>query len=209
MPGRTKSTQKLRMEIAEIAARLIANEEATDYHSAKKKAALQLGFSADRKLPTNLEVEKALTNYQNLFQSENRDSRLKTLRQQAAKAMSLLSKFRPLLVGPIVSGTATSSSEITLHLFADPVEQVGLYLSEQGIPSTACEKHVRVDENKTLIYPAYRFIADQTSFLLVVFSEKDKNLSPLSSINNKAMKMMKLEDVLKLLETNDDPLSIR
>ena len=43
MSTRIKSSQKLRMEIAEVAAKLIAVDGALDYHTAKRKAAIQLG----------------------------------------------------------------------------------------------------------------------------------------------------------------------
>ena len=204
MSIRAKSTQKLRMEIAEIAAKLVANAGVPDYHSAKKKAAIQLGLSANRNLPTNQEVEDALIRYQTLFQSDTQASRLKTLRLQARQAMRLLRHFKPSLVGPVVTGTATSSSEITLHLYVDQVEQVGLFLSEQGIPNTMCEKHIRINAIKSIICPAYRFIADQTSILLVIFSEKNKNLNPISSIDNKAMKMVNEEELMRMIEESSE-----
>lgn len=204
MSIRAKSTQKLRMEIAEIAAKLLANEGAPDYHSAKKKAAIQLGLSPNRNLPTNREVEHALINYQNLFLPDTQARQLMGLRLQAIQAMKLLRHFRPLLVGPVVTGTATNFSEIILHLHADQVEQVGLFLSEQGIPNTMCEKPIRINAIKSIICPAYHFIADQTSILLVIFSEKNKNLRPISSIDNKAMKMVNEKELLRMIEQNSD-----
>lgn len=204
MSIRAKSTQKLRMEIAEIAAKLVANEGVADYHSAKKKAAIQLGLSANRNLPTNQEVEQALINYQNLFQSDIQAIHLRGLRLQAIQAMKLLRNFKPLLVGPVVTGTATSFSEITLHLYADQVEQVGLFLAEQGIPNTMCEKPIRINAIKVIICPTYRFIADQTSILLVIFSANDKNLNPVSSIDNKAMKMINEKELMRMIETSSE-----
>jgi hypothetical protein len=202
MSTRTSSTKKLRLEIAEIAARLIAIEGIPDFHKAKRKAALQLGLPANNNLPTNKEIEKALINYQNLFQADSHEQNLKALRMQAIQAMKLLRQYKPLLVGPVLSGTATEGSEITLHLFSDQVEQIGLYLTEQGIPYINAEKHVRINASESSIFPSYNFIAGETSICLVVLSEKDKNLTPMSSIDNKAMSTADLNEVIHITESD-------
>ncbi|MFT5132188.1 MAG: hypothetical protein ACI9SC_000652 [Gammaproteobacteria bacterium] len=206
MPGRLKSAQKTRLEIAEMAARLIAIDGAVDYHAAKRKAASQLGLSQNKNLPTNQEIQQALINYQQLFQSNTQGMNLVALRLQAVEAMKVLHQFNPVLVGPVAAGTATKTSEITLHLYFDQVEQVGLFLNERGIPNKLCEKHIRINATRSMIYPAYRFIADQTPVMLVIFSEKDKNLSPRSSIDNKTMKMIAIKELMSLVEENKDLL---
>lgn len=204
MPTRVKSPQKLRMEIAAVAAKIIAAESVADYHSAKRKAAIQLGLAPNKNMPSNQEIENALINYQTLFQSDMQWGQLKALRLQAIQAMKMLHRYKPLLVGPVATGTATSSSEIVLHLYSDQVEQIGLFLAEQGIPNKICEKHIRINATKTVIYPAYRFIADQTAIMLVIFSESDKNLSPVSSINNKAMLMLSRDEVTEIAKDSGD-----
>ena len=204
MPTRVKSPQKLRMEIAAVAAKIIAAESVADYRSAKRKAAIQLGLVPYKNMPSNQEIENALINYQTLFQSDMQWGQLKALRLQAIQAMKMLHLYKPLLVGPVATGTATSSSEIVLHLYSDQVEQIGLFLAEQGIPNKICEKHIRINATKTVIYPAYRFIADQTAIMLVIFSESDKNLSPVSSINNKAMLMLSRDEVIEIAEDSGD-----
>jgi hypothetical protein len=205
MSARIKSDIKLRMEIAEVAARLIAVEGMMDFHSAKRKAALQLGFSPNRSLPSNQEIEQALINYQNLFQSDTQKSNLRALRKQAVQAMKMLRQFRPLLVGPVATGTATNTSDITLHLYFDQVEQVGLFLAEQGIPYTLTEKNIKINAKRSTFFPAYNFIADKTSINLVIFSEKDKNLNPLSSTDNKPMFTANLQETLRMIEHGREP----
>ena len=204
MPARVKTSQKTRLEIAAIAAKLVAIEGVTDYHAAKRKAAVRLGLPADKNLPTNREVENALIDYQCLFQPETRAKLLKDLRGKAVHAMKLLREFDPRLVGPVATGTATQSSEIVLHLYSDEVERIGLYLFEHGIPGRICEKHVRINARETAIFPAYRFIADQTAVMLVVFSRKERALRPISSIDNKVMKMLALEELVELLECREN-----
>ena len=202
MSTRTKSSQKLRMEIAEVAARLIAVDGALDYQTAKRKAAIQLGLTANKNLPANHEVEKALISYQNLFQVDTHESQLKELRKQAIQAMKMLRQFKPLLVGPVASGTATRNSEIILHLYSDQLEQIGLFLTGQGIPYSLAEKHVKINTAQSIIFPTYNFIADETSICLVVMSEKDKNLNPISSIDNKPIISANLQETIRMTDSS-------
>ncbi len=206
MSTRTKSSQKLRMAIAEKAAKLIAIDGIADYHSAKKKAAVQLGLAENKELPTNKEIEEALINYQNLFHSDMHFEQLRTLRLKAIKAMELLRQFNPVSVGPVVVGTATKTSEISLHLFVDNFEKVGLFLTEKCIPYTLTEKHIKINARQHIVFPAYRFLADQTAISLVIFSEKDKNLNPVSSIDNKPMVSANIESLLNMLEVKNEPV---
>ena len=207
MPTREKPAQKQRLQIAEVAAKLVANDSVADYHAAKKKAAAQLGNARQNNLPLNQEIEMALIKYQNLFQTQTQDAYLQALRLKAIEVMKLLSPFKPLLVEPVATGTATRSSEITLHLYYDDVEKIGVFLSAKGIPSLSCEKRVRINATQISAYPAYQFIADQTPIILIVFIEKDKNLSPISSISNKAMSMINIEALIKLTDKNTSSAS--
>ena len=202
MSTRIKSSQKLRMEIAEVAARLIAVDGALDYQTAKRKAATQLGLSPNKDLPANHEIEKALISYQNLFQVDTHESQLKELRKQAIQAMKMLRQFKPLLVGPVASGTATCNSEIVLHLYSDQLEQIGLFLTDQGIPYSLAERHVKINTAQSIIFPTYNFIADETSICLVVMSEKDKNLNPISSIDNKPMISANLQETIRMTDSS-------
>ncbi len=202
MSTRIKSSLKLRMEISEVAASLIAVDGALDYQTAKRKAAIQLGLSPNKNLPANNEIEKALISYQNLFQVDTHESQLKELRKQAIQAMKMLRQFKPLLVGPVASGTATRNSEIILHLYSDQLEQIGLFLTDQGIPYSLAEKHVKINTAQSIIFPTYNFIADETSICLVVMSEKDKNLNPISSIDNKPIISANLQETIRMTDSN-------
>ncbi len=190
-----KGSQKLRQEIAVAAAKIVALDGVTDFLSAKKKAAIRLGLSANKNLPTNQEIEDALITYQDLFLAERKTELLRTFRYTALQAMKMLVDYKPQLVGPVVNQTVTANSEIVLHLFSDNIEGIGLFLDERGIPNKICEKNIKLDASDKAFFPAYRFIADQISILLIVFSIKDRNLSPISSITNKAMQVMNLSEL--------------
>ena len=181
------SPQKLRQEIAQIAAKLIAVDGVNDYLTAKRKAAIQIGISPDKHMPTNYDVEQALINYQKLFQANSQPEKLKAQRLCAIRAMKFLSQFEPRITGPVLTGTATEYSEIDIHIHSDEPEKIGLFLDEHAIPYTCCEKTIKVNPTKSMEYPAYRFIAEEIKLILIVFPEKQKNLIPISSITGKPM----------------------
>ena len=200
MVNQNKSSDKLRMEIAQIAAKFVAVDGINDYLTAKRKAALHLGASPNRNLPTNHEVEQALVKYQNLFQGPVQKQLLYSMRTKSLKAMRFLSKYNPRLVGPVLSGTATEFTEITLHLFYEEPEDIGFFLDEHGIPYSCCEKTIRYNISERINLPAYRFVADNDKILLIIFPEKQKNLVPLSSVTNKPMERASLQKVESLLQ---------
>ena len=74
----------LRQEIAAVAARMMAEDGIQDFGFAKRKAARQLGATETDTLPTNLEVEAALREYQSIYQDDEHAERLFAMRIVAA-----------------------------------------------------------------------------------------------------------------------------
>ena len=131
----------LRAEIAAAAAGMIA-EDGLDYASAKRKAYERLtGGKGSRiakaLLPSNEEIEDALREYQQIFQSDSQPARLMDLRQKALALMKLLKDFSPLLTGAVANGTAGDYSDIHLHCFADSAKELGIFLLNHALPSQA------------------------------------------------------------------------
>ncbi|MGH8247513.1 MAG: hypothetical protein ACREUU_13900 [Gammaproteobacteria bacterium] len=194
-----RSARKIRIEIAQLAAKLMAVDGVSNYLAAKRKAALQLGIRQDRNMPTNLEIEQALADYERLFQADVQPAALESLRRTAVEAMTFLKPFRPRLVGPVLNGTATKHSDVTLHLYAEAVEDVGFFLDDHAVPHTHTEVSIRTRENDSLEFPAIRFIAGQDSVVLVVFREKQRYMTPLSPVDGKTMRRAALREVKTLL----------
>lgn len=131
----------LRAEIAAAAASLIA-EDGFDYESAKRKAYERLtGAKGSRiareVLPSNEEVEDAVREYQQIFQSDTQPARLVSLRRKALALMELLRDFAPTITGAIANGTAGEHSDIHIQCFADNAKALGLFLIHQGISAEA------------------------------------------------------------------------
>ena len=165
----TSNDVRMRQRLAVEAARIMTEEHITDFYKAKHKAAERLGAANTRNLPRNDEIEKALVEYQRLFRADSQPARLRRLREMALRAMEFLARFNPRLVGPVLRGTADAHSEVTLHLFAETPDEVGLFLMEEGIQHQHCDKRVTLAGGEATVCPAYRFIAEEVPMLLVVF----------------------------------------
>lgn len=125
----------LREEIAQAAARMIA-EDGADYATAKRKAARQLLGDvrvAGEWLPDNETIEAEVRAYQALFHSESQPRILALLRRLAVLAMEDLAAFRPYLVGAVLNGTATEHSDVYLQCFCDSPKDAALHLLNASV----------------------------------------------------------------------------
>jgi hypothetical protein len=139
-----ENSQQLRQLIAQSAARMMAEDGISDYAYAKKKAGRQVGASDNDVLPSNAEIEEELKLYNALFLSEEQPENLRKLRKNALFTMKLLEKFNPYLTGSVLDGTAGLGSETQIHLFADSLKEVEMFLLNQDIPFETNEKSYRV-----------------------------------------------------------------
>ncbi|MDI1298758.1 hypothetical protein [Methylotenera sp.] len=139
-----ENLQQLRQLIAQSAARMMAEDGISDYAYAKKKAGRQIGTSDNDVLPSNAEIEEELKLYNALFLSDEQPGNLRELRKNALFTMKLLEKFNPYLTGSVLDGTAGLGSETHIHLFADSLKEVEMFLLNQDIPFETNEKSYRV-----------------------------------------------------------------
>ena len=139
-----ENLQQLRQLIAQSAARMMAEDGISDFAYAKKKAGKQLGAVDNSVLPSNAEVEEELKLYNALFLSDEQPENLRTLRKSALFTMELLKKFNPYLTGTVLDGTAGLGSETHIHLFADSLKDVEMFLLNKDIPFETNEKSYRV-----------------------------------------------------------------
>ena len=122
-----------RARIAQATARLIAEHGITDWSAAKRKAARQLGLPEGLALPSNEDVQQALTDYHALFAGEAHAASLETQRRAALRWMRRLERWSPLLVGGVAAGWATAHSDVRLELVADDPKSVEIVLAGEGV----------------------------------------------------------------------------
>ena len=188
-----------RERIAQEAARLMSEAGIRDFQLAKRKAMERLRLSDVRQLPSNEEIEWALTAYQRLFRADSQPQRLAELRRVAVRAMRFLERFQPRLVGAVLSGTADQHSDVCLHVFAEPPEAVGFFLWDNGIAHDTGERRLRLASDDTRRMPTYRFMAEDVPVELVVFSERERRRVPLSPVDGKPMRRASLQAVEALV----------
>lgn len=124
----------LRLEIAAAAARLLA-DGATDYASAKRKAAQRvLGERGGSKgsMPDNDEIDAALLEHLQLFDAGHA-ARVAERRRTAVGLMQRLEAFQPYLTGAVWKGIVTEHAPIHLQLFHDNTKDVQIDLLNNGI----------------------------------------------------------------------------
>ena len=196
MPAHTsmKSTQ-VRERIAKEAARLMCETGIHDFQLAKRKALHRLRIPGERNLPSNGEIESAVSEYQRLFRTHSQPRRLAELRRTAVRAMRFLVRFQPRLVGAVLSGTADEHSDVCLHLFAETAEEVGLFLLDNGVPHEHGERSIRLASDDTERLPTCRFMADDVPVELVVFAARARRRVPLSPVDGRPMRRAALQAV--------------
>ena len=166
-PTDHRNTAQLRTQIANAAARLIAENGLTDYAQAKRKAARSLGLPDSTPLPENAEVDSELRSYQRLFQNEEQSERIAHLRRKAVEMMAIVERFNAYLTGPVLDGSAGRYAEIDIQLFTDSAKDVEIFLLNQhldfahSVPRTdRAEAVLTIDDDDAVInlivYPAHQ-----------------------------------------------------
>jgi hypothetical protein len=166
------NNRQMRERIAQLAARLMAVDGIDDFALAKRKAARQAGAPDTRNLPNNEEVEQALRAYQQLYQADEQQARLRHLRQNAREMMQVLAQFDPHLSGSVLSGSAGKYSDINIHLFTDSVKDVELFLLNRQIPYRSRERRVYIGGEPRSV-PNFSLSSDDADFDITVFAQRD------------------------------------
>jgi hypothetical protein len=191
----------LRQQLADEAARLIAEHGIQDYSLAKRKAAERLGVRASEgALPSNAQIQERLVERQRIFEPAAHDARLEKLRLVATSVMSVLDSFRPKLVGAVLDGTATVNSPIELHVFSDSPEAVAAALEGRGLRLHDSQRRYRFGREMTEQIPGFELMVDDEELQVMVFPERGPRHSPLSPIDGKPMRRASRSAVLALLE---------
>lgn len=161
MPRKAHDSRRdlMREELAHQAAKLMAESGMTDFSSAKRKAARQLGASDTQHLPSNSEIETALHSYRSIYQHDSHPDILRQLRTDALACMRLFSIFNPYLTGSVWSGTAGEHSDINLMLFSDDAKSVLLFLLRNKLDFEDGEWKIRLGGREESV-PSYTLSSD-------------------------------------------------
>jgi hypothetical protein len=201
MPKRAaQRAGELRSRVAQEAARIMREQGVRDFLLAKRKAADRLGVVDRNALPANLEIAEALAEQQRLFGGAAHDDNLRALREVALRAMDLLEPFKPRLVGPVLGGTATPHSNVSLHVFAPTPEDVAFMLIERAVRYRTADRRVRLANGEYASFPAFEFESGEVGIEATVFPEQGLREAPLCPISGGSMRRARREEVAALLD---------
>lgn len=195
----SRKDQQMRLRLAQEAARILIESGSRDFALAKRKAAEHLFAQDTRQMPSNLEIEQAVAEYQRLFRSNSQPQHLQELREAAYEAMRFFTDFEPRLVGPVLTGTADVNTTISLHVFTDTPEEISLLLLERHIPFETGEKRLRVREDNYQTFPMIHFVAQHNRIEVIIFPVSKRVPTPLSPVDGRPLQRANLETVELLL----------
>lgn len=193
------SAKNLRKLIAQQAARMMAEEGLTDYAKAKRKAARQLGCDEDHGLPSNSEVEQELRLHHEIFHRDAQPQLLHQLRSEALQVMRMLERFNPHLTGAVLDGTAGRYADTEIHLFADSLKDVELFLLNKNISYQVDEKPYRFGGEKYKL-PVFVLEGMQGAIRLIIFAPDDLRTVPRNLTYNNGLSRAGTASVESMLQ---------
>jgi hypothetical protein len=196
--ARERGRDDTRSAIAVHAARLMAQDGIEDYGLAKRKAAKQLGVPDSSRLPNNDEIDAALREYQDIYRSDDQDQRIRTLREQAIRAMRELSVFDPHLTGSVLSGMAGPYAVIHLQLFTENPKAVELFLIDRNMPYKTSQSRLYAGHEPRSV-PVFSITVEGANIELTVFDSRDLRAPVRATAEGRVIERARLPAVAALL----------
>ncbi len=202
------SGDKLRREIAFEAARLMYTRQESEYYRAKLKAGRKLcrGWVKPRDLPSNAEIRDAIQSFARLHEGDERTANLREMRIAALRIMRLLKRFRPRLIGSVMTGHVRRGSDIDLHVFSDSIEAVSAVLRDEGIAHDVERKQVR-KHGEERIFTHIHF-HDEFPFELTIYASNQAHYVFKSSVTGKAIERASIAELEQFLHEEYPDLNL-
>jgi predicted nucleotidyltransferase len=207
-PHERMADSKLRQAIAFEAARLMYERIESEYFTAKQKAAKRLcrGSVKPSDLPSNAEIRDLIQTFARMHEGDKRVENLQAMRLHALRMMRLLCKFRPRLIGSVMTGHIRKGSDIDLHLFSDHVEPITHLLDAEGVQYDVERKNV-VKHGEERIF-THIHVYDTFNFELTIYPEDKAHYVFKSSITGKAIERASIAELEQLLREEYPGLDI-
>src|SRR3954451_6877873 len=137
--------ERIRRQIAFLAAQLMYHRTESEYFTAKRKAAKQLGVEYRFRpgdLPSNAEIRDQIQAMARIHEGPRRLEHLLDMRIEALRLMRKLARFRPRLIGSVWTGHVRQGSDIDIHIFSDNLSLVTATLEEYALPYQVERKRI-------------------------------------------------------------------
>jgi HD domain len=192
---------KLRKQIAWDAARLMYTQQESEYFRAKQKAARRIarGWVKPSDLPSNAEIRDEVLAMARLLEGDKQRENLRDMRFSALRVMKLLHRFRPRLIGSVLTGHIHHASDIDLHIFSDSVEAVAMLLEDEMMQFDIERKQVRKDGESTTY--THIHIKDTYPIELTIYGTDKISYTFKSSITGKAIERASIAQLEEFLAT--------
>ena len=141
-------SKNVKISVANLAAQLIMEEGIKDYLFAKKKAAKSLGLNENVTLPTNSQIDKAIDDFNKIFNSNIDIEFLQQFKTQALEVMNIFENFKPHLMNQLSQGIIPKFPEIKINLFADNLKDVEYVLLNSELSYDFKEVKMNAKEGK-------------------------------------------------------------
>jgi hypothetical protein len=190
---------KLRQQIAWEAARLMYERQESEYFRAKRKAADRLGhgWTKPADLPSNAEIRDQVQMLARVHEGSTRTDKLRAMRIAALAMLERLERFRPRLIGSVLTGHVRQGSDVDIHVFADSAEGIGHILEQHGMRYEIERKLVR-KQGETRTY-THIHVAGEFTFELTIYSSKEANHVFTSSITGKPIERATAAEMRRLI----------
>ena len=142
------SSKNIKLSVANLAAQLIMEEGIKDYLYAKKKAAKSLGLNENANLPTNSQIDKAIDEFNKIFNPNIDIEFLRQFKIQAIEVMNIFKNFKPHLMNQLSQGVIPKFPEIKINLFADNLKDVEYVLLNSQLSYDFKEVKMNTKEGK-------------------------------------------------------------
>jgi hypothetical protein len=190
---------KLRRQIAWEAARLMYNRQESEYYRAKIKAARRIcqGWVKPADLPSNAEIRDEIQTFARLHEGDARTQNLHDMRLEALRVMRILSRFRPRLIGSVMTGHVRQGSDIDLHVFCDSIDAVASTLADEGMVLDVERKRVRKQGEERVF--THIHVQDRFPIEITVYPTDKAHFVFKSSVTGKAIERASIAELEQFL----------
>jgi hypothetical protein len=203
--------ERTRRHIALLAARLMYERTESEYFTAKRKAARQLGVEyrfRPKDLPSNAEIREQIRVLASFYEGEKRDDDLLRMRLAALRMMRLLEPFRPRLIGSVLTGHVRKGSDIDLHVFTDHLSAIVTVLEDERLEHAVQHKRIR-KHGEERVFTHVHFADDAGhGFELTVYGSDKVNYPFKSSITGKPIERASIPALEQLLRGENPSIDL-
>ncbi len=187
---------RIRRQIAFLAAQLMYGRTESEYVTAKRKAAKQLGVeyrSRPGDLPSNREIRDQIQAMARMHEGPKRLETLRAMRLEALRLMRKLARFRPRLIGSVWTGHVRHGSDIDIHLFCAGLSLVTDTLDELALPYEVQRKRiVKYGEERVF---THIHVDDRYPYELTLYPEDKAHYVFKSSITGQAIERASIAEL--------------